>query len=226
LSKKIPIYKPVGLTPSNYKVWIQKAGYMSPDPSAAPGAPVRKKPKRKVGFKAKGVSLVPMTEAVAMSLDAADEIKYIGKVDGQHFHHFRRNVFKLVQKPTFDLVKKKLAIKTSLNYYGTTVHVPLRDIALVARGDANAKAYNRAARFIPARLKRIKNDLMRLVEESKKRTDEYLEDLPLHKKLELFKSFTLEEQQLYDFLYRDVQEVFHPKEEEAKPEAKPTDGTT
>lgn len=201
------------VTPTNagYVAWVAKKKL------------AKKKPKkRKVGFKANGVLLVPMTDIVATSLDAADVIKFIGTKKSRHYPYLTRRNFKLLEKPTFDLVKKTLEVKTSNNYWATSkINVPITQLALVSRGDANAKAYNRAARYIPARLKRIKKDLISLVENSKDMTDGYLEELPLHKKLELFKSFTVEEQQLYDFIHKDIEEVFHPKEEE-----KSDNGTT
>ena len=198
-------------TNEGYVAWVEKKKV------------IRKKAVRKVGFKVNGVIQVPMNDTVAASLDAADVIKYIGKKEGRHYDYLRRKNFKLVERPTYNPLKTTLAVKTSLSYYGTTINVPIRDLSLVSRGDASAKAYNRAARYIPARLKRIKRDLLNLVENSKEITDNYLEALPLHKKLELFKSFTLEEQQLYDFIHKDIQEVFHPKEEEEKPK---DNGTT
>lgn len=170
----------------------------------------KKKPMKKMKYKHKGVDLVPITPALATTLDRADQIKYIHpEPKGAFFSYYKRRVMKLPEKPVIkgDKIHIRLSAWSSFD-------VPMAHVALVERGDPSAFYFNQAARYLPMNLKGFKRDLALAIEKMKSKTDHYIERLPLHKKLELFRKLTPQEQLIYDFLYKgNVDELMKPDEE-------------
>lgn len=179
--------------------------------------PRKKKPMTPKVYKHKGAVLVPLTETLAMSLDKADVIKHIAGenrvgASDRFFSTFKRRNYKLPDKPTYLPGKKILRIK--LNYYDN-IDVPIDHIALVERGDPTLYYFNQAVRYLPMNLKGFKRDLGDAIAAMKRKTDHYIERLPLHRKLELFRKLTPQEQRIYDFLYKgDVDELMKPDDDE------------
>jgi hypothetical protein len=170
---------------------------------------IKKKPKKMI-YQHKGVDLVPLTPAVAATLDRADVIKYIHPTPkGSFFSYYKRRPVKLPEKP--QIRGDKLHIKFST---WNSVDVPISHVALLERGDPNEYFFNQAVRYLPMNLKGFKRDLGDAIAAMKRKTDHYIERLPLHKKLELFRRLTPQEQLIYDFLYKgDVDELMKPDEE-------------
>lgn len=167
-------------------------------------------------YKHKGEALVPLTETLAMSLDKADVLKYIAEENGSRqpnrfYQVFKRRNYKLADKPTYLASKQMLRIK--LNYYDN-IDVPIDRVALVERGDPTLYYFNQAVRYLPMNLKGFKRDLGDAIAAMKRKTDHYIERLPLHRKLELFRKLTPQDQRIYDFLYKgDVDELMKPDDE-------------
>ena len=165
-------------------------------------------PKPRKIYKHKGVALVPLTLALAETLDKADVIKYIHPTSsGAFFSYYQRRLFKLPSKPVIH--KGRLHIKFSA--WNTEV-VTISHLALVERGDPNEHFFNQAVRYLPMNLKGFKRDLSIAIDEMKRKTDHYIERLPLHKKLELFRKLTPQDQLIYNFLYKGVDELMKPDE--------------
>jgi hypothetical protein len=162
----------------------------------------------------KGTILTPITPSVALTLDRADVIKYIHpEPKGAFFSYYKRRLVKLPEKPK--IKGDKLHIKISS---WTSFDVPMAHVALAERGDPNEYYFNQAARYLPMNLNGFKRDLAAAIEKMKSKTDHYIERLPLHKKLELFRKLTPQEQLIYDFLYKgNVDELMKPDEEPDKP---------
>lgn len=160
-----------------------------------------------------GYDLAPLTLEVAKSLDKGDVLKYIGPVKDQSYglyQHYRRRNFVLQEKP--QVGSKSIGVKI----YNTTYRCPMSYLALAERGDPYGRDLSQAKRLIPVNLKGFKRNLANLIERTKENIDEYLETLPLHKKLELFKGMTPEEKLIYECLYKDIELLVGLKEAEEK----------
>lgn len=185
------------------------------DTSAMPKpAPVPKKPRT---YYHNGTKLVPMTLAEASSLDKGDVIKYIGPEMDRSYP--ARNPFAVWQRRPFTLTErpKVHGSMVALGYYSSRFKCPLSHLALVQRGNPYEKDFKHAERLIPINLKGFKKNLSNMIKRTQENIDEYLKDLPLHKKLELFKNLSPEDTLIYECLYKDIEVLIGLKEDEAVP---------
>lgn len=160
-----------------------------------------------------GRKLTPLTPEEATSLDARDKIKFIGSVSHKAWGIFRRKVHTLPERPKLHTTSAgKLLIQVP-HYagYPDNTKSSIHNWALVERGDRHGVATERAKRLIPINLKAFRRDLQAIADRTKKRIDRSLEDLPLHKKMEVLK-LSAEDQKIYDFIYEDFDEVLGIKE--------------
>lgn len=162
----------------------------------------------------KGKVLTPLTPAEAQSLDKCDQIKYIGPAGTRSYGIFGRSVLLLREKPeTSKTAKGHFTIGIYSEWEGV-VRCSIKNWALAKRGDQSTAPANRAKRFIPMNLEGFKRDLARLADRTKKRIDKLVKELPLHRKMEVFKSLNPDAQTLYDFIYKDLDVVIGLKKEE------------
>lgn len=182
----------------NYGTWISSK-------------PKAKKSSKKRTFLYKGVKLIPLTPGIAATLDRGDRIKYVGPINTYSglWRFWQRKVVTLSARP--EISGKKIRIK----YYGTSYACPLEHLALAERGDPDEKNMRHAERFIPLNLKGFKRNISELVRRTQENIDAYLNDLPLHKKLELFKKLTPAEKVIYECLYKDIEVLIGLKEDES-----------
>ncbi len=165
---------------------------------------------KKIIYSHKGNKLEPLTPEVAMSLDKGDLLRYIGPAStgwNTVYGHWRRRNFELNKRP------KVKGTNLVFDYWSQTFKCPLDHVALVERGDPHAKPMRHAERLIPINLKSFKNNIAYIVKRTQENIDQYLDELPLHKKLELFKKLTPEDKVIYDCLYKDIEVLIGLKEE-------------
>jgi len=174
-------------------------------------------------FSYKGKKLTPLTPAEAASLDRGDKLKYIGDtLDTGYLRSGRiewgsywgRNVISLPDKPFVKSDVLNVLIVQSNSYVQTSIESKIKNLALVERGDPSAFDFKKAKRYIPVNLKGFKQNLQNQAMRVKENIDFYLEALPLHKKLELFSKLTPQEMAIYNFLYKDIDEVVGLKDVE------------
>lgn len=170
-------------------------------------------------IKHKGRLLTPLTEQEAFSLDEKDTVKFIGKTTSMVYTRVRRRVITLAEKPKYDPVSKKITLHiSSYSYYDSPCTTHIGNWALVARGDKHAAKANISRRFISMNLRGFKRDVEALAKRAIQRIDGHLEDLPLHKRMELFQDIPEKEKLIYDFIYKDFEKVMGLKEEDAPSE--------
>ena len=152
-----------------------------------------------------------MTYEEASTLDKSDLCKYIG-TEGVGYNNmfgcFQRRVFPLQERPK--LTSKKIL---SIKYYGSVIICRIEDLALCERGDPIGIAMRHAQRLVPINLKGFKKNISDMVRKAQENVDGYINGLPLHKKMELFKSLTPEEKVIYECLYKDIEVLIGLKEE-------------
>lgn len=167
--------------------------------------------------------LTPLTLAEAESLDKGDTIKYVGPAEvlspnGLTIQHgaysaIGRRPIKLQRKPlvTQRPGKARLEIKARDGFVLFNCRIDY--LALAERGISYEQDLGLAKRYIPGILVAAEKNLSKLQVYSKERIDHYLDRLPLHIKLDVFKEFTPKQQALYDFLYADPEIVLGLKED-------------
>ncbi len=187
----------------------------------APSVPKKKKVKKVAPLKYKGKVLTPLTPEEASSLDKGDTIKYIGPINGGKvvpasasywqrsatiYGTIKRNPFVLHGKPTLS------GTVITIPYYGSTMKCQMSEIALLKRGDRYSIEYNKAQRWVPIVLNRFKLETELLTSRTLKKVDKYLNRLPLHKKMEFFKSLSPEQKAIFDALDKDIAVLIGLKE--------------
>lgn len=189
-------------------------------------------------YRHQGKKLTPLTEVEAKSLDKGDVIKYIGPVTGSRgygyssgfyavppkkddkpFSHIGRRAYTLHMRPEVFNRKDPQQFYLRIIYYSTNIAAPIEQFALVQRGDPHTADLNKALRLVPEHLYSFKRSIEASVSRAKKKIDKYLNVLPIHKRMEVFKSFTKEQQLIYDFLSSGFEEEItqEKKDEEEKP---------
>lgn len=184
----------------------------------------RKKKKMKIPitnempkYKHKGVPLKPLTEEEAMSLDERDVVKFVGKVTHPAYAWSGRQAYILRERPKFDPLTKKLTF-TSGGFYTSKTSSHYANWALVSRGDKDGVRAKSSQRFISMNLRGFKRKVEELAKHTIERIDHHLKELPLHKKMELFKDIPEKEKLVYDFVYKDFEKVLG---EEDLPDGEP-----
>lgn len=166
-------------------------------------------------YEHKGVKLKPLTPAEALSLDKGDKVKYIGPPINSWnnlYDCFNRRIFPLKKKPTIS--GKKIII----DWYGRKMSCSIEHLALAERGNPYDYDYNHAKRLVPTNLKAFKREIGNLITKTKTKMDKYLDKLPLHKKLEFFKTLTPEEHIIYECLYKDIEVLIGLKPDQTQPD--------
>jgi hypothetical protein len=164
----------------------------------------------------KGTKLVPLTLDVACTLDKGDIVKYIGpKPDNRiystsYYGKWTRGVYTIQSKPC---IKSNHIVLKNRNGNYSILNCEIAHLALAERGNTYDVDARRAAKFIPINLKSFKKNLSYSIQDIQKKIDKYLEKLPLHKKLELFKNLSAEDKIIYECLYKDIEVLIGLKEE-------------
>jgi hypothetical protein len=161
----------------------------------------------------KGKRLTPLTEAEARSLDKGDLIKYIGpdigvprswssssSFDEEPFGYLGRRVRRLRSRPEVFNKKDPRQFYLRVSYYGSKLCSKIEHFALIQHGDPHVLDLNKALRLVPEHLYSFKRSIEDSVARSKKKIDKYLNTLPIHKRMEVFKALTKDQQLIYDFL--------------------------
>ena len=158
-------------------------------------------------FSYKGTKLHPLTENEARSLDARDIIKYIGSDNNEVYRYLMRTPRRLRDKP-------KISYKGDVTYieissgYAWDDHCfknPITDWALCERGNKYELLLNRAKKYIPVHFRKAKEDIEAARQSRVNAIDSYLNELPLHLKLEVLKNLSKADQELYDHISRPIE---------------------
>jgi hypothetical protein len=186
-------------------------------------------------FVHQGKKLTPLTEVEAKSLDKGDVIKYIGPKgnclswavgggyssyggsakDEKPYPRIGRRALALQSHPDVFTKKDPHQFFLRINYYSIPLSAPIEHFALVQRGDPHTADFKKALRLVPEHLYSFKRSIEASVARANKKIDKYLNTLPIHKRMEVFKSFTKEQQLIYDFLSSGFEEeIIQEKKDE------------